>query len=144
MRGRSVNLYIVYNVGRCMYLRLHFVCFVCKYIFISSEEFSKVQEESMDKAFETSNQPEKTGGTEVHTHIVKHNLIYLSICYYTSYFFLSFRINGCRKNGDKFHLTPGTQNKIVHFTGIFYLLMIRFIYPECMCLCLRLLLEQMD
>lgn len=44
-----------------------------------SEEFSKVQEESIDKVFEISNQPEKTGEIEVHTQVVTHNLIYFSI-----------------------------------------------------------------
>lgn len=42
------------------------MCGDCASLF--SEEFSRVQEELVDKVFETSNQPEKTGEIEVHTH----------------------------------------------------------------------------
>ena len=39
-------------------------------LFLSSEEFSKVHEESLDKISEASNQPDKTGNacTYSHTH----------------------------------------------------------------------------
>lgn len=41
----------------------------------SSEEFSRVQEESVDKISETSNQPDKTGKT-----VINHTQINLLLC----------------------------------------------------------------
>lgn len=63
-----------------LYVFVQYVCDDCT--FLSSEEFSRVQEESVDKISETTNQPEKMGMTVIH--IQPQTQIDLYIVYKTS------------------------------------------------------------
>lgn len=57
----------------------------------SSEEFSRVQEESVDKISEISNQPDQTGKTAIH--MCRITQITLFVCVIMHLLFLSIRQN---------------------------------------------------
>lgn len=66
-----------------------------------------MQEESVDKISETSNQPDKTGKTVLYMHRITQMNLFLYAACNASLILSSFRIDGCRNNRDRLHLPPG-------------------------------------